>query len=228
MAAGGPVSGSSTQAGSGGCLAWQPPEPGVADEPGAGPSRKRATAPFPLPVVFPSPEELLQGLLSRDERAMADFYHQYQVPILALLLRITRNRQSAEDALQEGMVKVWRSIGSYDPALSSLFTWAARVCSNTAIDQLRKGNSRMLARTASLDKVIELRHMAAEGFQPEHIGVVELLQPLRPEYRQVMDLIYLQGYTQAEAADQLCVPVGTVKTWTGRARYLLGYRPGRA
>ncbi|WP_345109283.1 RNA polymerase sigma factor [Hymenobacter algoricola] len=59
---------------------------------------------------------------------------------------------------------------------------------------------------------------APAGFRPEHIGVVDLLRGLRPEYRQVMELLYLQGYTQPETAEALQVPVGTVKTWSVGAR----------
>ena len=155
---------------------------------------------------------------------MDQFYHQHRQALLSLLLRIVRNPQTAEDVLQESMVKVWLAIGTYDAAQSGLFTWAAKVCSNTAIDHLRLGRNRLLARTASLDDAPQLLLLPTEGFRPEHIGVVDLLLPLKPRYRLVMDLIYLQGYTQAEAATHLCVPVGTVKTWVGRARYLLGFR----
>jgi len=52
-----------------------------------------------------------------------------------------------------------------------------------------------------------------------------LVQQLRPEYRQVMDLLYLQGHTQQEVAKRLEVPLGTVKTWVGRARQLLSDKP---
>ena len=170
-------------------------------------------------------EDLAQRLLARDERAMADFYQHYRPALLAAVLRIVRNRQTAEDLVQESMLKVWLNIGSYDAGISQLFTWAARICCNTAIDYLRTGRARLVAHSASLEDTPVVHYAAPVGFRPEHIGVEDLLLGLRPEYRQVMSLLYLQGFTQAEAAAELCVPVSTVKTWAGRARYLLGHRP---
>lgn len=105
------------------------------------------------------------------------------------MLRIVRNRQSAEDVVQEGMLKVWQSIAAYDAAQGRLFTWAAKICCNTAIDHVRTGRCRLTARTESLDDIQALTHAATPGFQPKHIGVPELLHGLRPEYRQVMELL---------------------------------------
>jgi RNA polymerase sigma-70 factor (ECF subfamily) len=122
--------------------------------------------------------------------------------------------------MQEGMLKVWRGIGSYDPNQGRLFTWAARICCNTAIDHVRTGQHRLAGRTDGLDGV-RVQELAAPEFRPEDIGVADLLRGLRPEYRQVMDLLYLQGHTQQEVAERLNVPVGTVKTWVARARCLL-------
>ena len=172
-----------------------------------------------------SEENLIERLLARDERAMAHFCQHYRSALLAVVLRMVRNRQTAEDVLQESMVKMWFSIASYDAAQGRLFTWAAKICCNTAIDHMRTNRFRLVANSASLEDTPALHFADPTGFRPEHIGVAELLLRLRPEYRQVMDLVYLQGYTQAEVADELQVPLSTVKTWTGRARYLLGYRP---
>ena len=169
----------------------------------------------------PVEEELVRRLLARDGRAMTDFYQRYQVPLYAAIRRIIRDAHVAEDVLQESMVKVWRGIASYDPEQSRLYTWAARICCNTAIDHVRTGRHRLAARTEGLDTE-RAQALGTPGFRPDDIGVADLLLKLRPEYRQVMDLLYLQGHTQLEVAEHLAVPLGTVKTWVGRARHLLG------
>ena len=169
-------------------------------------------------------DDLILRLRARDERAMTDFYRHYRPALLTAVLRLVRNRHTAEDLLQEGMLKVWLSIEAYDPDRGRLFTWAARICCNAAIDYLRTGRARLLARSASLEDTPALHQAAPTEFHPEHIGVADWLLPLRPHHRQVLDLLYLQGYTQLEAAAALQVPLGTVKTWAGRARVLLAQR----
>lgn len=169
-------------------------------------------------------EELVRRLLARDGRAMTDFYQHYHPALYAAVRRLIRDAHTAEDVLQESMLKVWRGIASYDPEQGRLFTWAACICCNTAIDHLRTGRHRLAARTEGLD-TDRAQALGTPGFRPDDIGVADLLQQLRPEYRRVMDLLYLQDFTQQEAADHLNVPLGTVKTWAGRARFLLSRRP---
>jgi RNA polymerase sigma-70 factor (ECF subfamily) len=169
-------------------------------------------------------EELVRRLLARDARAMTEFYQRYHAALFAAVQRLVRDRAAAEDVLQESLIKVWRAIDSYDPEQGRLFTWAAKICCNTAIDHLRTARHRLAARTCPLDD-LQMQTLGTPGFRPDDIGVADLLHGLRPEYRQVMDLLYLQGHTQQEAAKQLNVPVGTVKTWVGRARFLLSRLP---
>ena len=168
--------------------------------------------------------ELVNSLLERDERAMAVFYRRYHASLLAAVHRIVHDRQDAEDVVQVGMVKVWRGIASFDPEKSRLSTWAAKICCNTAIDHVRTARYRLAGRTDGLENADTLA-LSTAGFWPENIGVADLLLVLRPEHRQVMDLLYLQGCTQLQAAECLNVPVGTVKTWVGRARQLLSRLP---
>ena len=93
------------------------------------------------------------------------------------------------------------------------------------IDHVRTARYRLGARTASLDDSPAACYPAPTDFRPEHIGVADLLRGLRPEYRQVLELLYLQGYTQVETAEALQVPVGTVKTWSLSARRQLSRLP---
>lgn len=175
--------------------------------------------------MFPPDADLVARLLAREDRAMADFYRRHRGPLFAAVHRIVRNRQSAEDVLQDGLLKIWLSIAAYDPAQGRLFTWAAKICCNAAIDHVRSSRHRLDARSTSLELTAVPHRAAAPGFRPEHVGVRELLQGLRPEHRRVLDLLYLQGYTQLHAAAALHVPLGTVKTWSAGARRHLNRRP---
>ena len=142
-----------------------------------------------------SEDDLIRRLMARDARAMTVFYQHYRPALHSAVLRIVRNQHTAEDVVQESMVKVWRSIASYDPEQSRLFTWAAKICCNTAIDYVRTGRHRMATRTQSLEDSVAAQRQTV-SFRPEDIGVADLLLGLRSEYRWVMELMYLQGYTQ--------------------------------
>ncbi|MEL5994158.1 RNA polymerase sigma factor [Hymenobacter segetis] len=166
----------------------------------------------------PAEHELVQRLLARDERALGQLYEQYARNLFTVILRVVQDEAMAQDVLQEGLLKVWLSIGSYEATRGRLFTWMVRVCCNQAIDALRSPRHRFHRRNPSLEAAGAYYSPAPTAFYPEHIGVRELIVHLKPRQREVMDLLYFGGCTQAETAERLAIPLATVKT---RARAAL-------
>jgi RNA polymerase sigma factor (sigma-70 family) len=167
--------------------------------------------------LFENEQDLIRRLQARDGMAMALFYRQYSKLLYPVILRIVRSSPVAEDVLQESMVKIWNSIASYEAAKGHLFSWALRVCRNTAIDQVRDRRARAARRTHSLEGSRVEQQAAPTSFRPEHIGVREFADLLRPEYRRLIHLLYFEGMTQVEAAEALQLPLGTVKTHSRQA-----------
>ena len=93
-----------------------------------------------------------------------------------------------------------------------------RVCCNQAIDALRSPRHRFHSGIRSLEVGGAQQAVAAPTFNPEHIGLHELTLRLKPRQREVIDLLYFSGCTQTETAEQLGIPLATVKT---RARAAL-------
>lgn len=181
----------------------------------------QTTTSLPSPVALlpaPAEHELVQRLLARDERALGQLYEQYARNLFTVILRVVQDEAMAQDVLQEGLLKVWLSIGSYEATRGRLFTWMVRVCCNQAIDALRSPRQRFHRRNPSLEAAGAHYSPAPTAFYPEHIGVRELIVQLKPRQREVMDLLYFGGCTQAETAEQLAIPLATVKT---RARAAL-------
>ncbi len=173
--------------------------------------------PSALPAIVQE-EKLVQRLQARDEQALQLLYERYAKNLFSLILRLVRNEAMAQDVLQEGLLKVWLTIDSYDAERGRLYTWLARVCCNHAIDALRSPRHRFHRRNHSLDVASAQRAPASSTFNPEHIGLRELTLQLKPRQREVIDLLYFGGCTQVEAAEQLGIPLATVKT---RARAAL-------
>jgi RNA polymerase sigma factor (sigma-70 family) len=142
---------------------------------------------------------------------MAFFYKNYKQALHHTIWRIVRQDELAQDILQETMLKFWLTFPSYDTSKGRLFTWALTICRNLAIDRLRAVR-RISQRTHTLTEEETLHLAAPTSFRPEHIGVRDWLTLLEPSDRHLLELLYLQGYTQAEAADELQLPLGTVKS----------------
>ena len=162
---------------------------------------------------------LVSRLRARDETAMTEFYDRYSAALYGVIQRIVKAEDEAEDVLQEALVKIWHAIESYDPSKGRLFTWVVNISRNLAIDKIRSRQHRVSSRTQGLDDSLAAQRQAAPAtFRPEHVGLQEITKQLVPEQRQVIDLLYFGGFTQSEAAEELNLPLGTVKT---RARTAL-------
>ena len=170
------------------------------------------SANHPESIVPMSEELLVQRLRDREEAAMTLFYDKYSAALYGVILRIVKKEEIAEDVLQESLVKIWHSFHSYDASKGRLFTWVVNVCRNLAIDKIRSRQYRVGSRTQPLEDSAALRQAAPSGFQPDHIGLQEITLKLVPEQKQVIDLLYFGGFTQSEVAEELNLPLGTVKT----------------
>ncbi|WP_345226212.1 RNA polymerase sigma factor [Hymenobacter koreensis] len=159
-----------------------------------------------------SEEQLVARLRAQDESAMTEFYDKYSSALYGVILRIVRREEEAEDVLQESLVKIWHSFHSYDPSKGRLFTWVLNVSRNLAIDKIRSRQYRVGSRSQSLEDSPAEHTPAVTTFRPEHIGLQEMTRQLNPDQQQIIDLLYFGGYTQSEAAEELNLPLGTVKT----------------
>ncbi|GAB3644297.1 RNA polymerase sigma factor [Spirosoma arcticum] len=157
---------------------------------------------------------LIEKLTQRDQQAFQWLYDQYSSALYGVVLRIVRDEEQAQDVLQDIFVKIWKNLDAYDASKGRLFTWMLNVSRNTAIDALRarKAQPSSAIRTDEDNVHIIDRQYNTQQPNPEHIGVQEIVSQLRPERKQLIDLVYFAGYTHEEAAEELKLPLGTVKT----------------
>ncbi|WP_158798991.1 RNA polymerase sigma factor [Pedobacter sp. L105] len=157
---------------------------------------------------------LLEGLRANDELSFRRLYKDYSPALLGIIFRIVKQEEEAEDVLQETFINISRNILLYDSDKSGLFTWMAKVATNKALDYIRSAPVR---REGNRVDIIDLEQDYVDEFHInclniETIGIKELTSILKPIEWQVIDLMYFQGYTQTEVAEELNIPLGTVKT----------------
>ena len=154
-------------------------------------------------------EQIIALLLNRDPDGLSLLYDQYAKPMYGLIFQVLRNTPAAEEVLQDAMMKIWNKSASYDPAKGNLINWCLQIARNTAIDRLRL--KRINASSSELTENLS-QQLQTAALNPETIGVRDLLVNLQPEHRDILELLYFQGYSQSEAAEALNIPLGTLKT----------------
>ena len=151
---------------------------------------------------------------------LADLYDQYGRTAYGLALRILRDEALAEDAVQEAFLTAWRTAAAYRPERSSPRAWILTLTHRRAVDIVRREQYR---RTNSEEEAPEVDGETTEETAIllwERRRVVQALDRLRPDERELLELAYYGGLTQWELAERLGVPHGTIKsrTYTALAR----------
>ena len=155
---------------------------------------------------------LIERIVDRDERAVADLYDRHHRLLFGLILRVLRDRSEAEEVLQEVFVSVWTRAATYNVALGSPAAWLVRVARNRAIDRLRANNVRLRAvEAAPLPEAVESPESHAAQTEQQR-AVACALARLPADQRVLIEHAYFLGLTQSELAERFKLPLGTVKT----------------
>lgn len=160
------------------------------------------------------PEDVLVSrLFKKDQLAFSYLYDNYAAALNGVIFRIVQDEETAEDVLQDTFIKIWNNFASYDKTKGRLFTWLVNIARNLAIDHTRSKGFKNQQKNLDVDKIVGYIDTKKNTmFNPEQIGLRNMLEKLTPEQREILDLVYFSGYTQAEVANELNIPLGTVKT----------------
>jgi RNA polymerase sigma-70 factor, ECF subfamily len=167
---------------------------------------------------------LIERLAAGELQALHELYERHKSMAYSIALRITGNQASAEDAVQDAFLGVWRSAGRYVAGRASVRTWLLTIVHRRAIDVVRK-------RRPDVSVELEAGAIAAlatpdvwweVAAELERTTVVAALGAISAVQREAIEMAYFEGLTQTEIATRTGVPLGTVK---GRLRLgLLGLR----
>lgn len=166
--------------------------------------------------------DLMRRIAEQDEAALAALYDRYSSLLFGLVLRIVKERQEAEDLLQDVFLQVWEKAPSFDHNRGHLYGWLVTLARNRSIDRIRQMQS-LNRRHRKLEEGTALEEPLQQNAHNPFSLVVALeqastvqaaLQQLPQEQRDVILLAYFGGYSQSEVSKHLNVPLGTVKTRT--------------
>ena len=161
-------------------------------------------------------DEALVALVARgDETALGELYDRVGRIAYGIAFRVLRDDRLAEDAVQEGFLAVWRSAATFRAERAKASTWIVTLVHRRAVDLVRREERRRtepldLEQRDAPDPVGSAEDEAWLGFERERVQ--RLLRMLPDAQREALELAYYGGYSQAELAERLGVPLGTIKS----------------
>lgn len=200
--------------------------------------RAQTTERTPLRLVLDSvgmeaPEAafsaLIDGCLREERRAQQRVYELFYGKMMAVCLRYTKNADQAKDILQDGFIKVFRSVDRFNRA-GSFEGWIRRIMVNTAIDHFRRtknsylllGEERSIEDFGDQDEEDILAEDTSEDYMDlKPADIINAMQKLTPAYRTVFNLYVFEELTHKEIADMLGINIGTSKSNLAKAKHNL-------
>ncbi|ARF81008.1 sigma-70 family RNA polymerase sigma factor [Kitasatospora aureofaciens] len=151
------------------------------------------------------------GAGAADEELMRALYREHAGPLFAFVLHLVAgDRQRAEDVVQETLVRAWRNIHRLDPQVDSLRPWLVTVARRIVIDDHRSARARPHEVDAEALKQLPAEDDIERALRM--MTVADALADLSPAHREVIVETYLRGRTAKEAATELGIPAGTVRS----------------
>jgi RNA polymerase sigma factor (sigma-70 family) len=166
---------------------------------------------------------LIDRIARQDDAAFKALYDQCATKLYGLALRVVTHRELAEDVLQEAFMTIWRNAADYRASLSPPMAWLGLIVRSRGLDLLRR---RAAERTHLTDELDDTLADTLDANSPTPLDTAQAseqawalhqcLGQLENKQREVVSLAYVRDLSHSELAQQLRLPLGTVKTWIRR------------
>jgi RNA polymerase sigma-70 factor (ECF subfamily) len=166
----------------------------------------------------------LQAAGKRDNAAFRALYDASSAKLFGFALRILNKRELAEEVLQESFVAIWNNAANYQSHLAAPMTWMATIVRNKAFDHLRRTTATVEIDAEQFDSEVinalqDPQRTPIERLQMsgDAKALAWCMSALEGAHRQVVALAYYHDLSHSEVANQMKLPIGTVKTWIRRS-----------
>ena len=179
-----------------------------------------------MPADEPEPDagrqqltRVLRGTAIGDRTAFAELYRLTAPQLFGVALRILRQKERAEDVLQESFVAIWQRAADYNAAKGAPMTWLVTILRNRAIDALRRSGRHPDHSAEPESVLLDIPAGAADSSDRATAlrALQDCLAELEAPQRRAMLMVYAYGFTQEELAARMATPLGTVKSWIRRS-----------
>ncbi|MCB2197527.1 MAG: sigma-70 family RNA polymerase sigma factor [Bacteroidetes bacterium] len=173
--------------------------------------------------------KLVKLAIAGDEKAYAELLERYRDAIYYMLLKMVNNKSDAEDLTIEAFGKAFKNIAQYTPNYA-FSTWLFKIATNNCIDFIRKKKANLVSLDHTSDDQENMTTpLQSDSPDPEEDMIKSqrmaltrsVVEKLKPRYRTLVELRYFKEYSYEEIANELNLPLGTVKAQLFRARELL-------
>jgi RNA polymerase sigma-70 factor (ECF subfamily) len=175
-------------------------------------------------------QELVRKALNNDQKAYSRLLSRYHDNIFYYILRMVGDKTYADDLTLESFDKAFQNLDSYDEQYA-FSTWLYKIAKNCTIDFIRKRKLNSLHINYGSDEESSINENTLYSGTPnpeenmiqqqEELRLIKYIESMKPKYRRIIELRYIKEYAYEEIAEELNIPIGTVKAQLFRAKNIL-------
>lgn len=156
---------------------------------------------------------IIKEFKKKNVDAFEELHNMYAKNICGAINVIVNDEAIAKEICQDVFLKIWQKADTYDASKGRFFTWLLNIARNKAIDYTRSRDYKIKKKNHSLDLFVHILEKPGEEHQAkDYNGLRSLIKTLKKKCVELINALYFRGYTQADAAELLSIPLGTVKS----------------
>ncbi|WP_298898733.1 sigma-70 family RNA polymerase sigma factor [uncultured Psychroserpens sp.] len=158
-------------------------------------------------------DTLVTQFQNKDEKAFEKLYAMYSNSMHGVIYNIVRDYDIAEEVMQDVFIKAWYKADSYNSGKGRFFTWLLNIARNAAIDKTRSKAFKNSGKNLNAEFFVDILENSENlNDKTDAIGITKYVKALGEKCKKIIEFLYFKGYTQKEAAEELDIPIGTIKT----------------
>ncbi len=166
-------------------------------------------------------KDLITSCIKGHRAAQSELVRAYAPRLLSLIRRYQPATLGPEDILQEAFIEIFRGLKSYDRDKASLYTWMKTITVRMTLKKYRLTRTWMTEITTALDESADQAYVDQHLDKLETEDLMKFVYGLPDGYREVFNLVAIEGFSHDECARLLQIPAGTSRSCLSRARQLL-------
>ena len=156
---------------------------------------------------------LVKRFKEKNVDAFEELHKMYAKNICGAINVIVNDETIAQELCQDVFLKIWQKADTYDSSKGRFFTWILNIARNKAIDYTRSKDFKTQKKNHSLDLFVNILERPEENKNTkEYEGLRRMIKTLKKKCVELINALYFKGCTQADAAEMLSIPLGTVKS----------------
>lgn len=158
-------------------------------------------------------DQLVQDFQKQDEKAFEKLYNMYSDSMHGVIYNIVRDREIAEEVMQDVFIKAWHKADSYNSSKGRFFTWILNIARHSAIDKTRSKAFKNSNKNLNAEFFVDILETSENlNDQMDAIGIGKYVKSLGEKCKKIIEYLYFKGFTQKETSEELDIPLGTIKT----------------